>query len=261
MTSWRLPDSIIFRGMIRQIISKKNPDRTSLFRERGSEIYRIEGFTDAVFAFSISLLVAALEVPQTYDELWLIIQGSIPFFCTVAVLFIFWFQQYRFFRNYGLNDTRTILLNFVFIAVLVFYIYPMKFLFSLLLSMFTGIDLFPKAKEHGEEILQIHDFPQLIILFSIGYFLLWLLIYLMHLHAWKMKEKLELNFAETARLKSEMWGALLDSTIGILSLTLATLGLEREAGLCFLFIPVKLVISQLLLDKKLKMPSGSVADR
>ena len=37
------------------------------FRWRGNEVSRVEGFTDAVFAFAVTLLVVALEVPQTFE--------------------------------------------------------------------------------------------------------------------------------------------------------------------------------------------------
>src|SRR6476660_4446771 len=66
------------------------------FRCRGKEIQRVEGLSDAVFAFSVSLLVASLEVPQTFDELKTIAKGAIPFFATVALLFLLWYQQYIF---------------------------------------------------------------------------------------------------------------------------------------------------------------------
>ena len=101
-----------------------------LFRHRSNEIFRIEALSDAVFAFSVSLLVVSLEVPQTFTELKIIVQGAIPFFATVALLFLFWYMQYIFFRRYGLNDLTTILLNLAYLAIILFYVYPLKFLFS-----------------------------------------------------------------------------------------------------------------------------------
>jgi uncharacterized membrane protein len=45
------------------------------FRWRGGEITRLEGFSDAVFAFALTLLVVSLEVPHTFDELLDTIRG------------------------------------------------------------------------------------------------------------------------------------------------------------------------------------------
>ena len=42
------------------------PKREEHFRWRGREVSRVEGFTDAVFAFAVTLLVVALEVPHTF---------------------------------------------------------------------------------------------------------------------------------------------------------------------------------------------------
>ena len=38
------------------------------FRWRGGETTRVEGVSDAVFAFVITLLVVSLEVPRTFHE-------------------------------------------------------------------------------------------------------------------------------------------------------------------------------------------------
>ncbi len=118
------------------MIRKKlfTPHTNENFRMRSKEIFRIEGLSDAVFAFSVSLLVMSLEVPQTFNELMHISKGVVPFLCTVSVIFILWYRQHSFFRHYGLNDLPVIVLNLVYLAVILFYVYPLKFLFSLLIS-------------------------------------------------------------------------------------------------------------------------------
>ena len=166
--------------MIRKVLFRQPNEHN--FRLRGKEIFRIEALSDAVFAFSVSLLVASLEVPQTFYELKIITKGAIPFFLTVALVFLFWYRQYIFFRRYGLNDFIIILLNLAYLAVILFYIYPLKFLFSLLISWWGGIDLFTEAKEKGLVVLSNKEFPQLIILFSIGYIFIWFINYLLHKH-------------------------------------------------------------------------------
>src|SRR5207245_7970750 len=69
------------------------------FRWRGREITRLEGLTDAVFAFAITLLIVSLEVPRTFDELAAVMSGFLAFLLTFAVLMLVWFQHFRFFRR------------------------------------------------------------------------------------------------------------------------------------------------------------------
>ena len=222
------------------------------FRHRSQEIVRVEALSDAVFAFSVSLLVASLEVPQTFHELKIIVQGALPFFATVALLFLFWYTQYMFFRRYGLNDLQTVLLNLAYLAIILFYLYPLKFLFSLLLSSWTGINFFPKAAAGGEEVLAASDFPQLIILFSTGYFAIWMLVYGMHKRALRFSQKLELNRYELLFTRKETRGALWNAMIGVAAILFALLGLTGISGVCYLLIPVALVTNERIFKKEIK---------
>lgn len=222
------------------------------FRHRSHEILRVEALSDAVFAFSVSLLVASLEVPQTFEELKTILKGAIPFFATVAILFLFWYQQNLFFRHYGLNDFKTVLLNLSYLAVILFYVYPLKFLFSLLLSSWTGIDLFPKATEKHLPVLMQHDLAELIMIFSAGYFVIWLLLFLMHKRALFFSKELELNQFEAGYTKKEKRGALWNASVGIVAFLLAMARFEWLSGICYLTIPVLLVLNETIFRNQLK---------
>lgn len=230
------------------------------FNHRGREILRIEGLSDAVFAFSVSLLVASLEVPQTFTELKSIAAGAIPFFATVSMIFLFWYQQYVFFRRYGLDDFKTILFNLLYLAVILFYVYPLKFLFSLLISSWSGLDLFSKANEKGLPIVSSHEFPQLIILFSTGYLFIWLLIYLMHKHVLHLQELFHFSTYELLLTKMEARGALWNALIGASSLLLAWLHFEVSAGICYFFIPLAMAANYYLFKtgykRRLKLIHG-----
>ena len=204
-------------------------------------MHRIEALSDAVFAFSVSLLVVALEVPQTFNELKTILQGAVPFFATVARIFLFWYQQYKFFRRYGLNDRITIFLNLAYLAVILFYVYPLKFLFALLLFSWTGINLFPEATGKGIAIMQQGDFSELIILFSAGYCMIWLLLFFMYQRVINVRKKLELNQFEILFTRKEKSGAILNAGVGLAAILMVFAGWELWSGVCYLLIPVLLV--------------------
>jgi uncharacterized membrane protein len=47
--------------------------------ERRAETSRLEGFSDAVFAFALTLLVVSLQVPNSFDELVRTLRNFIAF--------------------------------------------------------------------------------------------------------------------------------------------------------------------------------------
>jgi len=220
------------------------------FRHRATEILRIEALSDAVFAFSVSLLVASLEVPQTFDELLVIVYGALPFFATVAILFMLWYQQYVFFRHYGLNDFTTIVLNLLYVTVILFYLYPLKFLFSFLLAWWTGMDLFPKA--FGKTVITPEQFPKLIILFSVGYFVIWSLLYLMHKRAIVFAKELKLNSYEKLYTSREMRGAFLNAMIGVIAAVLPLINLAWLSGVCYFLIAPVLLFNGLFFNYQVR---------
>jgi uncharacterized membrane protein len=101
---------------------------------RGREVSRLEGFSDAVFGFSLTLLVVSLEVPETFAELQRILVGFPAFAVTFTLICWVWYEHYLFFQRYDLEDGPTIVLNCILLFIVVFYTYPMKFIFTRLVS-------------------------------------------------------------------------------------------------------------------------------
>jgi uncharacterized membrane protein len=238
--------------MLRRALFHSLEQHNDPFRHRGKEITRIEAFSDAVFAFSISLLIMSLEVPQTFRELMHIIQGFLPFLCTVGLVFLFWHQQYLYFRRYGLNDNTTIWLNALLLTIILFYIYPLKFLFSLLFMIFSGVNLFPEAAEKGLVVLKAEEMPQLIVLYSVGYTLIWTIFFILYVRAWWRRELLDLNTFEMLETRKQVRGARLNAIIGLVALGFALLKLPAWSGLTYVLIPAALIWNERVFKKALR---------
>src|SRR5207245_11133547 len=63
-----------------------------------------------------------------YTTLFRSFRGFIPFAICFTMLLTVWYAHYVFFRRYGLDDQLTIFLNSVLLFVVLFYVYPLKFL-------------------------------------------------------------------------------------------------------------------------------------
>src|SRR5215510_8986325 len=156
--------------MIREHAINRSLGKTVGFRWRGNEIARIEALSDAVFAFAVTLLVVSLEVPKTFNELAETMHGFGAFAISFVLLFLVWFNQYRFFRRYGLQDNITIVLNGALLFVVLFYVYPLKFLFTVLVDRFTGGHAEVRLPNGNvEAMIEADQMGTLMLIFGAGY--------------------------------------------------------------------------------------------
>jgi hypothetical protein len=219
--------------MIREKLIAKRVGESTKFRWRSHEISRIEGLSDAVFAFAVTLLVVSLEVPKTYAELMHVMRGFGAFAICFALLFVVWFNQYKFFRRYGLTDNLTIVINGALLFVVLFYVYPLKFVFTFLVDMFTG--------GHGEVRLpngtveamveSADQVANLMMIFGVGYLAVFGVFALLYWHAYRKRAQLELNELEMFDTRTDIRESLLNVGIATVSIALAVFGGGRFAGL------------------------------
>jgi len=185
--------------MLRGLISEKHFVEKSGFRWRGGDVSRIEGLSDAVFAFSITLLVVALEVPATFDELKKILFGFTGFAFSFSLFIYIWHCHHKFFRRYGMQSTKVTVMNSALLFFVLFYIYPLKFLSSYLLNVFSGSKgIVTLADGSKVQMFQGSDASGLMLIYSIGFSAIFLVFVLMHLYAYKKRK--ELNLSEVERL-------------------------------------------------------------
>ena len=206
---------------------------TDGFRLRGAEMSRIDAFSDVVFGFALTLLVVSLEVPKSFEELQTAMHGFLPFAICFLFLLVVWHSHYIFFKRFGLQDTRTILLNSILLFVVLFYVYPLKFLFTLLLGQLTGTE--PSA-----HISSNYQVSELMILYGVGYAAVQSLFALLYWNGWRQKEELRLNALERLLTRSSIIDFVGVAAIALLScllsLVLRSSGRSDYAGYVYFLI-------------------------
>lgn len=192
--------------MLRELLKTQKQTSTDGFRFRGLESTRLTNLTDAIFGFAITLLVISSEVPQTYVELQASMYSFMGFVFCIMLLFDIWSSHYKFTKRYGLEDKTTRTLNFLMLFVLLFYVYPLKYLFSyigtlLLVKLMTLIgdnsEAFQLAvSELSKANLDANQWKDIMIRFGLGIALIHVFFMLMHWNALKLKDELYLNSRE-----------------------------------------------------------------
>src|SRR5258708_35935904 len=100
------------------------------FRRRGTQTSRLEAFSDAVFALTLTLLVVSTQVPTSFSDLMDKLSGFLPFVLCFVIFITIWLQHFFFFRRYGLTDIGTSVTHSALLLVVPFFVYPLKFLFA-----------------------------------------------------------------------------------------------------------------------------------
>ena len=218
--------------MIRKLFSGTHNQAKGLHTKRNYEIQRIETFSDGVFAFAVTLLIVSLEVPHSFEELLMTMRGFFAFGISFLILISIWNEQHRFFRSYGMDDSWTLVLNGFLLFIVLFYVYPLKFLFSLMFS-----DQIYEMNKSPFVISQ-HQVPALMIIYGLGFMIIYLLFLFMYAHAYRKFEaelglKLERKkFASQIQCDTELMISGSNSTASRIGIPAASGKTCRQCRLC-----------------------------
>lgn len=205
------------------------------FRLRGTTMSRVDGFSDVVFGFALTLLVVSLEVPKTYAELHETLRGFVPFAVSFIFLVMVWFAHFRLFRRLGLDDYGTILINAALLFVVLFFVYPLKFLANMTFGGHSNGAVFTKASQ----------LPELMAFYGIGFAAVYYLLAALYWIGWRHRDQLEFNSLERILMKLWITDNIGVASVGVLSVGVAYLLPPEHAGLSgftyFLIGPFKTV--------------------
>src|SRR5690348_4150919 len=211
--------------MLRQMLMNKPSDDSARFKLRGKEVQRIESFSDGVFAFTVTLLVVSLEVPQTFRELLDTMHDFLAFAVGFSILVSIWYWQYQFFRRFGLNDRVTIFLNAALLFMVLFYAFPLKFLWKLLFDELLGYDTNIRLPDNTiRPRVEEADAPWIMIIYGLGFIAINLVLALMHWHAYRKCEELELSPHEKFDIVSILQTYLISGLVALISILVVVVG-------------------------------------
>jgi len=186
--------------------SKK--EREDLIKWRGIEVTRIEAFSDAVFAFAVTLMIVSLEVPHNFHELAEMMKGFIPFAISFTIFFFIWTEQNAYFRRFNLHDGTTMWLNAALLFFVLFFVYPLKFLFT----AFWHFDTAFTNQHEVNQLMQIYGF---------GYGTIHIILALLYRHAHKKEEVLQLTVHEKFEVRTYMYRNIAIAGVAALSIIIS----------------------------------------
>jgi len=207
------------------------------FRQRGMDMTRIETFTDAAFAFSLTLLVISFDrLPATFDEFLLALRNVPAFAGGFATLAMFWYGHHVWSRRFGLDDGPTALLSMLFVFVMLIYIYPLRMVMSAFFNWLSG-GWMPFMLEE----IPLTDLADIFIIYGIGFAAMSGILALLYRYALARSEALALNEEERFATVAGFYAWLILSAIGMLSVAWASLMpplVARWAGFSYMLLGI-----------------------
>jgi uncharacterized membrane protein len=198
---------------------------------RRDEPTRIEGFSDAVFGFSLTLLAFSLEVPSSVEELrTLAVAQLVPTLAAFALMCWIWAEHNSFFRQFGLQDGTTIVLNSALLFLVVFYTYPLKFmavfLWGAIASGLGWTGIVSALTSSGSLSLSQHartDVTSLMLIYHLGFIALFSIFALLYRHALQQRASLSLDEVEMFEARGGQRVHFISVGIGLLAMAVFTL--------------------------------------
>jgi uncharacterized membrane protein len=220
------------------------------FRNRAHEVSRIEAFSDVIFGFAISLLVVSLEAPKTYAQMMEMLRGFLPFAICFWLFIDIWFEHHHFYKRYALQDKLTMFLNTLLLFVILFYVYPLKYVFTLFAMGIFG--------EHVE--LPAGGQTFLFTIYGIGLTLVCWILAAMYRQAWKKRDELQLNAVEVIDTLESVYDNFFMGVFGIISIAIAHSRFAALSGVIYFLIAIpKTAVPWIMGTKRRKVEEAMLA--
>ncbi|GAM97494.1 integral membrane protein [alpha proteobacterium U9-1i] len=221
------------------------------FRWRGDQPTRVEALSDMVFAFALTLLVVSSDPPQSFADLTEQLWGFPGFAAAFTILLLIWNSHYFYFRRYALEDGWTTTLNAALLFLILFFVYPLKYLATMLSRFVQSV-----AEGAPSPPFSFDEARVALVIFSLAYALVFLMFALFYAHARRRADALELNAGERRLTRFSFWQQMVHVFVGLAVVAAASIAPQRIApmmgGLYFLIGPLMFVVGAMTTPRPAK---------
>lgn len=221
------------------------------YRLRGVSMTRIEVFSDAAFAFAVTMLVISLStIPQSYSELLTAIYGIPSFAASFSVMMLIWVTHRRWSQRFGLDDGVSTFLTLALIFIVLIYVYPLKLIMDLMFYAFSQ-RLFPT----DFQVSNTSEVAVLVAIFSIGLFLIALIHLCLYLRVSTKTDELCLSHLEQLLIRKETLSWAVQIVVSLLVASIALIfksSLGYLAGIAFSLTPLFLLVVTMRTRKEIR---------
>lgn len=170
------------------------------FRLRGESMTRIEVYSDAAFAFAVTMLVISLSaIPKDYTEFVEAMKGIPTFVISFSVIMGYWLAHRKWSQQFGLEDPISTLLTLGIVVIILVFVYPLKLIISFTCYIFSG-----KRLPTEFSITSPSDMTGLVLAFSAAGLLLALAFWGLYRRAMSERENLKLNPLEILKTREQI---------------------------------------------------------
>jgi len=144
------------------------------------------------------------------------VRGLPAFVICFAFLMTFWNSHFHYQRRYGLEDVFTRIMTMAILVLVLFSVYPLKFLFTMLTNAVLGLGMRDAPILNSAE-----QSDMLYLLYGLGFAGIYGLYALMYWHALRKRERLALSATELLMTRQSLCEYLIQIGICLLSIVLA----------------------------------------